>query len=113
MTQQAYEEMGQYPQEATPVSVLPTQLCYKCGGVVSEGTAFCDTCRGTALFQKVNSTRQDIEHKQEKVKMLRTSISQVAHKKTKESRSFAAVGVLVVLITFAGAAGYYFMYMPH
>lgn len=113
MTQQAYEEIGQYAQEAVPAAVLPTQLCYKCGGVVLEGTAFCDSCRGTALFQKVNTNRQGVEQKQEKVKMLRVSIAQVAHKKSTASRTCAAFGVLFVLMAFAGACGYYFMYTPH
>lgn len=110
MTQQAYEEIGQYAQESAP---LPTQLCYKCGGTVIEGTAFCDTCRGTALFQRVNKTRQTSEQKQENVKMLRSTISKVEKKKTTAGRAGAAVGVLFVLVAFAGACGYYFMYMPH
>lgn len=108
-----YEDMGQCPQETVPASILPTQLCYKCGGVVQEGTAFCDKCRGTALFQKVNTTRQGSDQKQEKVKMLRASIAQVAHKKANSGKPMAAVGVLVLLMALAGTVGYYFMYSPH
>ncbi len=112
MTQQAFEEMG-YAQEASPAALLPTQLCYKCGGTVVEGTAFCDGCRGTALFQRVNKTRQGSEQKQEKVKMLRATISQASNKQVTAKKTGAAVGVLFVLMAFAGACGYYFMYMPH
>lgn len=109
MTQQAFEQ-EQYSQQG---SVLPTQLCYKCGGVVLEGTAFCDACRGTALFQKVSKSRLGTEQKQEKAKILRTTISQVAHKQERNGKVGAAIGALVVLMSFAGACGYYFMYMPH
>jgi|GEM_PF-5166840 len=112
MTQQAFEQT-QYPQETMPVAVLPTQLCYKCGGVVAEGTAFCDSCRGTALFQKVNKSRQGNEQKQEKAKILRTTISQVTQRKAREGKAGAAISALVLLMAFAGACGYYFMYMPH